>query len=206
MSVELTIRELANKYATALNEKINQRVEAMKEDDKSHYLIYRVLGVNTGEGDAIDIYQNKGRFLYRYAGTFLEAATKVCFESKYPNAKSLRIPNTQGQRPKRFEIDCLIENEAYEIKWRDATTDGDHITKEHTRVRVVAEAGYRPIRLMYYYPNRKQAQRIQLAIEDLYKANGGAYYYADTAWQHVQEKTDIDLLSILETIADENSV
>jgi hypothetical protein len=41
------------------------------------------------------------------------------------------------QRPKTIEIDYLINNNAFEIKWTDATTDGNHITKEHTRIKVI---------------------------------------------------------------------
>nr|WP_252902797.1 ApaLI family restriction endonuclease [Paucilactobacillus hokkaidonensis] len=75
------------------------------------------------------------------------------------NAVKIRIPNTLGDSPKTFEIDCLVNNDAREIKWRDATTDGDHVTKEHTRLQVVSEAGYKPIRVMFFYPNRKQGER-----------------------------------------------
>ena len=102
----------------------------MKEDDRSHFLVYRVLGIGNKEGRLIDQYQNTGRFLYRYAGSFLEAATKVCFSTAFPGSGSKKVPNTQGQRPRTFEIDCLVGGDAIEIKWRDATTDGDHITKE----------------------------------------------------------------------------
>ncbi|EJG73160.1 restriction endonuclease R.XbaI [Streptococcus pneumoniae 2082170] len=42
----------------------------MANDNKSHYLIYRVLGISFEEGENIDLYQNKGRFLYKYAGSF----------------------------------------------------------------------------------------------------------------------------------------
>ena len=205
MKAEQQIRDIAARYAETLRQRIHDRVAEMKTDDKSHYLIYRVLGVTVEEGDRIDVFQNKGRFLYRYAGTFLEHATKICLEAKYPDAVSVKIPNTIGQRPKTFGIDCLIENRAYEIKWRDATTDGDHITKEHTRIRAVAQAGYIPIRLMYYYPNRAQAMRIQAALQDLYKANNGAYYCADAAWEHLETITNINLLAILESIASENT-
>jgi hypothetical protein len=163
------------------------------------------LGVSLEEGEAIDLYQNKGRFLYRYAGGFLEEASKLCFKAKFPDAKSLKIPNTLGQGPKQFEIDCLIDRDAYEIKWRDATTDGDHIMKEHTRMKVIAAAGYIPIRLMFYYPNRTQAIGIQSALEDLYKANNGFYYYGDAAWEHLRERTQQDLKAILEKIADERT-
>lgn len=106
MNAEAKIRELAAKYAKALDEQVKQRVLDMHTDDKSHYLIYQVLGIRAEEGDAIDVYQNKGRFLYRYAGSFLETVTKVCFEAAFPDAMSLRIPNTIGNRPRTFEIDC----------------------------------------------------------------------------------------------------
>ena len=201
MDIEQTIRALAQKYADSLQKMVAQRTVEMQNDDKSHYLVYQVLGVSTQEGDMIDLYQNKGRFLYRYAGAFLEQATIVCFKSQFPDATSFRILNTLGQRPKQFEIDCLIGQDAYEIKWRDATTDGDHITKEHTRLKVIANTGYTPIRLMYYYPNRTQAIRIQSVLQDLYKANNGQYFYGDAAWQHVENKTGIKLKAILEKIA-----
>jgi ApaLI-like restriction endonuclease len=176
----------------------------MESDDLSHTLIYQVLGVTLEEGKLIDLYQNKGRFLYKYAGTFLEEATKLCFQEKYPNVDSKRIDNTKGKRPKTFEIDCLIGNEAIEIKWRDATTDGDHVTKEHTRIQVIAEAGYIPIRIMFYYPNRKQAIKIQETLETMYHGLNGQYYYGDAAWEYLKNKSDIDLKLILEEIAQEN--
>src|SRR5581483_9630325 len=121
-------------------------------------MLYQVLGISDAEGRLIDIYQNKGRFLYKYAGTFLERAAKLCFIERFPDATSMRIPNPSGQNPKTFEIDILVnQHDALEIKWRDATTDGDHITKEHNRLRAIANAGYKPIRVMFYYPNRTQA-------------------------------------------------
>ena len=142
MDIEGKIRELVDRYAASLKYRVDERVREMEDDDKSHFLIYRLLGVTIEEGNLIDVYQNKGRFLYRYAGTFLEEAAKLCFTERYPNSGSVRIPNTLGQRPKTFEIDCLVENvDAIEIKWRDATTDGDHITKEHTRLQNISVAG-----------------------------------------------------------------
>ena len=195
------ITALAVKHRKELQSKMDERIAEMKEDDISHFLIYRVLGVATQEGILIDEYQNKGRFLYRHAGSFLETAAKMCFADRNPSAASCRIPNTIGQRPKTFEIDCLDGNLAHEIKWRDATTDGDHITKEHTRMKVIADAGFTPIRVMFYYPNRAQAIRIQEALETLYKGSGGRYYYGDAAWEYVHDHTQIDLKQILEHIA-----
>ena len=68
-----------------------------------------------------------------------------------------KVPNTAGQRPKTFEIDCLVGS----IESRDANTDGDHINKEHTRIKVISDAGYKPIRIMFYYPNRTQPREFK---------------------------------------------
>ena len=204
--IEQRIRQLADKYAADLKSRVDERVKEMEADDTSHYLIYRVLGVGDVEGNLIDVYQNKGRFLYRYAGSFLEEVAKLCITEKYPDSGPIRIPNTLGQRPKTFEIDCLVGGrDAIEIKWRDATTDGDHITKEHTRMQNITVAGFRPIRIMFYYPNREQAQRIQRTLETLYAGAGGEYHYGDGAWQYIREITGIDLKNILEAIADEGN-
>jgi ApaLI-like restriction endonuclease len=200
VSVEVAITELAKDYSVKLKKAIENRTLEMQEDDSSHYLIYRVLGITDQEGQLIDLHQNKGRFLYKYAGSFLETATKLCFKLAFPTSGSVKILNSKGLRPKTFEIDCLVGNDALEIKWKDATTDGDHITKEHTRIRVIADAGYTPVRVMFYYPNRIQAMRIQQTLQTLYQGIGGHYYFGDAAWEYVKTKTSIDLKTILETI------
>ena len=153
----IEIKSLSDKYASELRSKIDEHTEEMKSDDNSHFLIYRVLGISESEGNLIDIYQNKGRFVYKYAGSFLEEAAVLCLKHKFPNGSKTRIPNTLGKKPATYEIDFLNKSDALEIKWRDATTDGDHITKEHTRVKVISQKGYKPIRVMFYYPQREQA-------------------------------------------------
>ncbi len=201
MTTTEKIKLLADEYAERLKLAIDGRVAEMEGDDVSHYLIYRVLGVAQEEGRLIDVYQNKGRFLYKYAGSFLEAATKLCFKEAFPDSGSLRVENTRGQRPRTFEIDCLVGSDALEIKWKDATTDGDHITKEHTRIQVISDAGYKPIRVMFYYPNRAQAIRIQETLATLYEGINGEYYFGDAAWAYMLKCTKIDLKGTLERIA-----
>jgi hypothetical protein len=201
------IRERIASVAAIYSEKLKQvmgaRVIEMEADDNSHYLIYRVLGISTSEGKKIDEYQNKGRFLYKYAGSFLEEAAILCFEEKFPEAqRNVRILNRLGVRPRTFEIDCLVGKDAYEIKWRDATTDGDHITKEHTKIRNIKDSGYKPIRVMFYYPNRKQAVRIQQTLQTIYSGVGGEYYFGESAWKIIEERTGVDLLNILVKIAE----
>ena len=198
------IKNLSQRYAQVLNNKIEERVLEMKEDDNSHYLLYQVLGISDADGELIDVYQNKGRFLYKYAGAFLEEAVFLCFKEKFPEAKKAKVENTLGKRPKQFEIDCLIESNAIEVKWRDATTDGDHIIKEHTRVQVIKNHGLKPIRLMFYQPNRSQAIKIQATLKTLYEGIEGEYYSQADAWEYVSRNTEIDLKAILTEIAAEN--
>ena len=205
ISIKDEIRGLVKTYADSLKSQIDARIQEMEHDDKSHFLIYRVLGVTDEEGRLIDIYQNKGRFLYKYAGSFLEQAAKLCFKKAYPDSGSRKITNTRGTRPRTFEIDCLVESDAIEIKWRDATTDGDHITKEHTRIQTIHDAGYTPVRVMFYYPNREQAIRIQQTLETLYQGLGGRYYYGDAAWEFIRECTGVNLKQILEELAEEKT-
>ncbi|MFA0960918.1 ApaLI family restriction endonuclease [Roseivirga sp. BDSF3-8] len=198
------IKKLAERYSANLGDKIARRKEEMKGDDNSHYLIYRVLGITVEEGELIDIYQNTGRFLYKYAGSFLEEAATLCFNFKYPDGIKTKIENTLGKRPKTFEIDFLNGNDAIEVKWRDATTDGDHITKEHTRVKVIKGHGYTPIRVMFYYPQRQQAIRIQETLKTLYTGVEGEYYAGDEAWDYLKNYCGVDLKQILIEIANEN--
>ncbi|MBB3838208.1 hypothetical protein FHS57_002213 [Runella defluvii] len=197
------IEKLAEVYSVNLKNRIDIRIEEMKADDNSHYLIYRVLGISRQEGQLIDQYQNTGRFLYKYAGAFLEEAATLCLNFKFPNGIKTKIENTIGQRPKTFEIDFLNGNDAIEVKWKDATTDGDHITKEHTRVQVIREHGYKPIRVMFYYPQREQAIRIQETLKTLYKGVEGEYYGGDEAWEYLKAYTGVDLKLILTQIANE---
>jgi len=113
MTIREKIRQLADQYAARLTGVIDARVTEMQEDDVSHYLIYRVLGISEREG---------------------------------------------------------------------------HL-----------------IRVMFYYPNRTQAIRIQETLETLYEGVGGQYYYGDAAWSYVRDKTTIDLKKNLEKIAVERT-
>ena len=205
MSIKEEIKSIAMNYRKKLDLQIQTRMKEMKKDDNSHHLIYRVLGVSITEGEKIDIYQNKGRFLYKYAGSFLEEVTLLCFKQQYPEARKMRIENTISAKPKHFEIDCLVEQDAIEIKWRDATTDGDHITKEHTRLKAIIAKGFRQIRLMFYKPNRQQALKIQDVLKTTYKGLDGLYFSEQEAWNYIQERTGVHLLQILEDLAGEQN-
>ncbi len=195
------ILKIADEYASNLNRKIINRREAMKKDDNSHYLIYQVLGISSNEGRLIDEYQNTGRFLYKYAGSFLEEVASLCLFFANSSGSKTMVENTEGKKPKTFEIDFLNGKNAIELKWRDATTDGDHITKEHTRVKVIKAHGYTPIRVMFYAPQRSQAIKIQETLKTLYDGIGGEYYSDTEAWNYLKKVSGYDLKAILEEIA-----
>lgn len=200
--LKLKISNLADEYANNLREKIDTRREEMKTDNNSHYLIYRVLGISNNEGSLIDEYQNTGRFLYKYAGSFLEEAASLCLFFANSKGGKTMVENTEGKKPKTFEIDFLNGNDAVELKWRDATTDGDHITKEHTRVKVIMGHGYKPIRVMFYYPQREQAIKIQETLKTIYSGVNGEYYAGDEAWNYLTRISSYNLKSILTEIAE----
>lgn len=204
MGVEAEIIALAKTYATNLDKKVSERMLEMEEDGNDHYLIYKALGVSEKEGKQIDLFQNKGRFLYKYVGSFMEQATILCLKNKFSSASTVKVKNNLGSRPKTFEIDCLVnDQDAFEIKWRDATTDGDHINKEHTRLRVIASYGYKPIRLMFFSPLRGQAIKIQKKLRSIYEDEGGRFYEAQEAWNFIHQYTDTNLKLIVTKLATE---
>jgi len=59
MNIKEEIKSIATRYRNKLSLQIQKRIEEMQDDDNSHHLIYRVLGVSITEGAKIDIYQNK---------------------------------------------------------------------------------------------------------------------------------------------------
>lgn len=67
------IRALADRYAAELKRSIDARVVEMEQDDRSHVLIYQVLGVSETEGKLIDVYQNKDRWRPHHQGTHPDA-------------------------------------------------------------------------------------------------------------------------------------
>ena len=132
------LNEIILKYRTGLQKKIQERKVEMESDNNDHYMLYNALGFTSDEGYQIDLQQNVGRFLYKYAGSMIEELAIKCFKLAHPDVlEKVKLQNTIDQSPKTVEIDCLIGNRAIELKWKDATTDGDHIKKEHKRVRII---------------------------------------------------------------------
>ncbi|GID97862.1 restriction endonuclease [Amorphoplanes digitatis] len=193
VTIEAKLQELAVRTRDALARQVEARRRELDNDDTSHQELYRILGVPASECAKIDLYQNVGRFVYKYAGALLEAATRICL-SEVGDGSRLLLPNTVSSSPAQFEIDCYtrVDNKAHEIKWRDATTDGDHIRKEHNKILAIVGAGYMPVRIMYYLPVRSQALRIQQRVIAEFRDRGEAYV-GDEAWSYVQAYSGVDL-------------
>ena len=51
---------------------------------------------------------------------------------------------------------------------------------------------YKPIRVMFYYPQRTQAIKIQDTLKTLYAGVDGEDYAGDDAWKFVKDYTGVD--------------
>lgn len=191
------VAAIVDGHRTTLAQQIaNRRAELLGDNDQ-HQEVYQVLGISAEECPKIDLYQNIGRFVYKYAGALLEDTTRLLL-SVTGSGGPLIIPNTVSGDPARFHIDCYTEkdNRAHEIKWRDATTDGDHVKKERNKIKSILAAGHVPVRIMYYMPVRANAMRIQERILAEFRAAGEAYV-GEEAWRYVEDYSGVDLRTTL---------
>lgn len=190
------IKDIIEQYKSYLNTAIDKRTAEMVNDSNEHYIIYKVLGIDDDEHSKIDHYQNKGRFVFKYAGALLEDLARLCI-----GGVPISFINTISSSPKKFHIDCYVESEnlAHEIKWKDGTTDGDHVKKEANKIQGIIEEGMIPVRVMFFMPEREQAKKIQEKVIAAYKAGGHAYI-GNEAFDYVKECSGIDLRAIFNSL------
>ena len=130
-------------------------------------------------------------------GRFFSSQLSCVFTTNFRTQTGSGWRTRRGRAPNALSVDCLVGTDAIEIKWRDAATDGDHITKEHASVQVTSDVGYTPTRVMFYDPNRMQAMKIKAAMARLDTGIRGAYYQGDSAWGYVKTRTGSDRDSLL---------
>ena len=180
-----------------LKQKINERKDKIQLEENRHWEIYELLGdFDKEESFKVDYYQNAGRYFFKYCGSMLEEMViKIIKNKKY--AEKTYIENTISTNPKRFEIDCFVkeDNKGHEIKWRDGTTDGDHRKKEETKLKQMVKNGIKPVKLMFYMPEREQAKKIQLSIIELYNQTGESHI-GKQAWSYLKNYCNFDLYRI----------
>jgi ApaLI-like restriction endonuclease. len=202
MNLYSEIKDLALKQIRCMNHRMAERILEMRQEDKTHHLMFNVLGYTDEQATKIEEQEQRARFLYANAGKFADKSVKLCFTKTHDDAKTIKIPNPNGPRPKTFEIDIALPNgDGIEVKWRDATTDGDHRNKEQNRVRAIADAGFKPIRVMLFLPNRDKAIKAQAHLKEIYREVGGSYLSGADGFDFIRERTKIDYLSILKEIA-----
>ncbi|MCV9964904.1 ApaLI family restriction endonuclease [Pararhizobium sp. BT-229] len=196
--IENEIRAIRKRHADAVQKGFAKVQERLATSSREHARVYRALGIDDKTGLELDERHMEARFVYTHAGRLMESISRTCIVSTR-NAKSkVKVPNICGPKPKSFEIDVLAdETDGIEVKWRDATTDGDHITKEHWRVSSVKEAGYKPIRLMFFEPTGKEAVKIQDQLAAEYPLIGGEFHRGPAAFDFLKDYTGIDVLALL---------
>lgn len=178
---------------------VQRRRADLLQDANGHRMMTGALGVPDASLGSLDAAHNEARLLYRHCGNLAQTICGICFAAAFPGSGPRMIGNpVEGAKPRRYEIDWLMPTmEALEFKWRDATTDGDHVRKERARLSAVRKAGFVPVRIMLFQPERKAARKIQAALSMAYEAEGGVYLAGPEAFGFVHRRTGIDLASCL---------
>ena len=176
---------------------ISEKTSIMDKFDNPHHLIYSLF-LSPEEVKKMEYYWNLGRIISSNSGQMFDTLIKFLLSSFIPG-KSTNINNPNGH-PKYFEIDHLDEHNkvAYEIKWRDAGTDGDHLKKEFNKVDAVIKLGYKPIRLTFFMPELEKSNYNQKRIIEYYKKMGGESYTGGDAFDYIKNLTGHDLKELFD--------
>lgn len=120
LSIREEVESIVARHRVALQDRIRTRKQELLSESKDHHMAFAALGVSAEDSSDIDLHQSISRLVYRHSGSMMEEVTRHCLERAYPGAGKMMIPNAVGDSPKKFEIDCLVEDkDAIEIKWRD---------------------------------------------------------------------------------------
>lgn len=186
---EESVAEKIKSFITSRRARVEEKISAWRPRT-DHFEMYHVLGISDEEALLMEQGHYKVRVVAANLGRLVEDALVLAMTVSLPGAKpKYRLANVLSDRPKKYEIDCLIDNLAVEIKFRETTTDGDHARKEMGKLKSVIEHGLVPVRLvMYGQPN---------GYERLYEEFGGVYLVGEKAWNWVQEKTGLDVHALL---------
>lgn len=160
------------------------------DQNTDHYELYNVLGIE--DASLMEREHYKMRVVAANVGRMMEEVVIATLLHKFPQAKPKhKVANIRSPSPSMYEIDCLIDNTAVEIKFRETTTDGDHAKKEENKLQTIIDYNLIPVRLiMYGTPTSKD-------LIEAYQQNDGLYLVGDEAWQWIQDQTGVDLRSVL---------
>jgi hypothetical protein len=195
--IEKEIMTILDNVKNNLGSKIKQRTIDMDSEDPDSHILFKLLGFDKEESKKIDLYHNIGRLVYRSSADLMEKIVIKLFETT-KNATRLRLENPFPP-PQIFNIDAYVKSEkrAYEIKWKHATTDGDHVNKEMQKPKTIKKHGLIPIHLVFFTSERKNAISALDRIIKAYKSVDGEVYVGNDAFQHLHEYTGFDLKKFL---------
>ncbi len=185
------------KYSQQSQRRIAESLSHLREFETEHQWMLELAGAPLSEIARMEKAHQSLRIIYRAAGSIMEESVKACLSNLNGYRPSQKFENLIGNRPKQHEVDCLVGQNAYEIKWRDATTDGDHKSKEIERIKNIIEHGLTPTRLMFFIPQNPGAAKIQKGLRKAYEDLGGHYYCGKEAWDHVTEISGHNLREML---------
>ena len=190
-----TIHNIIKKYHKQIIKNTENTQIKMDNFDNPHHFIYKIF-YTSEKIKEMEYYHNVARILSSNVGRLFDEIIKFSITT-IEGGRSTYIVNPTG-KPKKFEIDILNENKkiAYEIKWRDAGTDGDHKNKEFRKVDLIKQMGYKPIRLTFYLPELVQSLLTQKNIINYYKTHGEAYT-GEEAFDYINKMANIDLIKII---------
>ena len=193
------IHQIIKRYHKKIVDNTEATQSKMDLFENSHHEIYQLF-YSKEQLKIMEQEHNRARILSSNAGRIFDEAVKFVITNA-EGGKSEYVSNPGGH-PKKFEIDIINHNKkiGYEIKWRDAGTDGDHKAKEYRKVDIIKEMGYTPIRLTFFLPELPRSLKAQQEIINYYKEHGRAYTGND-AFNFVNKMANIDLWSIIRSYA-----
>ena len=189
------IHKIISDYHSKVMTNINDTQDKMNDFTNDHHLVYELFYAKK-EIELMEMYHNRARIISTNAGRIFDTVIKFIIQD-IEGGESEYIDNP-GSHPSRFEIDILNHDKklAYEVKWRDAGTDGDHTNKEFRKVDLLVQQGYTPIRLTFFMPELERSLKAQTKIINYYDEHGKTYTQ-DKAFEYINQMANIDLLQIL---------
>ena len=169
--------------------------DIMSNFDNKHHQIYELF-YDKKEVELMEMYHNRARILSANMGRMFDDIAKFVI-AEVQGGRSEYIDNPGGH-PKKFEIDIINHHKkiAYEIKWRDAGTDGDHKAKEYRKVDLLVEKGYKPIRLTFFLPELARSLNTQRQIIEYYDKYGETYT-GNEAFEYLNKLAGINLMKLI---------
>ena len=189
------IHKIISDYHKKIITNINNTQNKMSDFKNDHHILYELF-YSKDEIQIMEKYHNIARILSANSGRIFDNIVKFIIQD-IEGGQSEYILNP-NKHPKKFEIDILNHNKkiAYEIKWRDAGTDGDHKNKEYRKVDLLVQKGYTPIRLTFFMPELKQSLIAQKQIINYYNQFGMSYS-EEKAFEYINKMANIDLYKII---------